>query len=131
VGITHTITQGWGGQAGTLSAAVPVTSANANEHNFTAALAPATTNQQRAVAWAQAKLLGLYVLSDQDVTLKVNNSGSPTDTIALKAGVPFVWVSTSGVPYPFVGTAGAVTTTYWSNAGANTATVEFRALIDQ
>ncbi|MBP3956326.1 hypothetical protein J8F10_13630 [Gemmata sp. G18] len=129
--ITHTIAQGWGGSAGSLSASVGVTSTNANEQNFSATLAAPTTNQQRDVQWAQAKLLAVYILSDQDVVLKVNSSSSPTDTITIKASYPFCWIKGCGLPYPFTGTAGTVTTTYWSNSGSAVANVEFRSLIDQ
>ena len=35
---------------------------------------------------------GLYILSDQDLTIKTNNSGAPDNTIVLVANEPLVWV---------------------------------------
>ena len=34
---------------------------------------------------------GLYILSDQDLTIKTNNSGAPDDTIELKANEVLEW----------------------------------------
>lgn len=39
----------------------------------------------------QANITSLYLLSTQDVTLKTNSSGAPTDTITLKANRAYWW----------------------------------------
>ena len=38
-----------------------------------------------------SQIVGVYILSDQDLLLETNNSGTPDDTLSLKAGVPYIW----------------------------------------
>jgi hypothetical protein len=47
-----------------------------------------------------ARLNDLVFLSDQNITLKTNSSGSPANTYVLVAGVPFYWTVSSGVANP-------------------------------
>lgn len=42
-----------------------------------------------AIDISQVKALALY--SSVDLTVKTNSSGSPTDTINLLAGIPYIW----------------------------------------
>ncbi len=122
--ISHTITETWGAGANQLAVTVTKTTTSGSEQNFSLSLGT-VTNQAVDLQWASAKLLALFITVDVDCTLKCNDSGSPTDTIALTAAVPFVWIKASGVPYPFAGaiTAGYITTTAATD-------VEIRALID-
>jgi hypothetical protein len=38
----------------------------------------------------------LFMQCDQDVLVETNNSGSPTDTYTLKAGIPYCWFKGNG-----------------------------------
>lgn len=82
-----------------------------NEQNSSPALG-IVSNQLVPLAFPQAKLKSIFIQADVDCTLKFNSSGSPTDTVNLKAGVPFSWQSDGYLVYPFVGTSGAITALY-------------------
>lgn len=123
--IEHNVSLTWG--AGGDLIGTEVTKTGSVETNLSLALG-VVTNQLIDLEWAQTKLLSIFITVNQDTTLKINSSGSPTDTITLKAGTPFCWVKDSGVPYPFVGTAGAVTAGYLTTTVATN--VEIRALLD-
>ncbi|AMV25528.1 hypothetical protein VT84_14110 [Gemmata sp. SH-PL17] len=123
--ISHTVSQTWG--AGSSQVAVQTTKTGSVEQNSSLTLGT-VTNQAVDLQWAQAKLLSVFVKTDLDATLKINSSGSPTDTITLAAGVPFVWLKGSGVPYPFTGTAGAVTSAFVTTTAATN--IEIRILLD-
>ncbi|AMV26119.1 hypothetical protein VT84_17100 [Gemmata sp. SH-PL17] len=123
--ISHTIQQVWG--AGSNQIATQSTKTGSVEQNSSLALG-VVTNQAVDLQWAQAKLLSIFIKTDQDCTLKMNSSGSPTDTIALTAAVPFVWVKGGGTPYPFTGTAGAITAAFLTTTVATN--VEIRVLLD-
>lgn len=58
--------------------------------------APAATVTEVDVDFAFADLKRVLVISDKDFSLKTNSSGSPADTIAIKAGKPFVWEADTG-----------------------------------
>lgn len=49
------------------------------------------TNQVVDFAVQVADVVVMYLVSSHDVTLKTNSSGSPDTTLALIAGVPYVW----------------------------------------
>lgn len=86
-----------------------------------------STNLAFAFAFVKTKLKSIYILSDQNLTLKTNSSGSPQETIALLADKPWVW--SAGDSYfanPF---AGDVTALYVTNAAA-AAVLKIRAIVD-
>jgi hypothetical protein len=82
-----------------------------------------TTNSPVAAAFLVADVVALYIVSDQNVTLKTNSTGSPANTIALKAGIPLVWVAAA--PYQ----ANPFTTDVTAFFITNTAAARFQALI--
>lgn len=51
----------------------------------------ASTNLLMALELDVSQIRGCYMLCDRDVTLKTNSSGSPANTINLKAGIPYIW----------------------------------------
>ncbi len=122
--ITHTFTFGHSGGSSSLSDSVAVTGELATEANI--ALAASTTNQQENIAFNHTNLRGVYIKSDVTVTLKTNSSGSPDNTLTITAGVPFVWYYQSGITNPFTA---AVTTTYFTNATSDAATIYMRTLV--
>jgi hypothetical protein len=106
--IQHTHVLNWSNGSVTLSSSVVLT--GQEEINVGIAIAPSSTNQQIAnFAFTLAKLQGVYILSDQNLTLKTNSTGSPQDTITITANEPFEWNNTSGIAAPF---AGSVTALY-------------------
>lgn len=124
--ITHTFILNWSSGGGNLLATLPASATG--EVNLSFTVAGAVTNQAEALAFVRANVVSLYMMSDQDVTLKTNSSGSPQDTIALKANTPVVWYANGGYAISAL-FAGNVTASYWSNAGATIANVNVRLLV--
>lgn len=87
--ISQTFTFGHGGGSVALTDTVGVTGSVAAEVNV--ALAASAADQLVAVGYLTANIKGYYIKSDQDCTIKVDSSGSPEETITVKAGVPVVW----------------------------------------
>ncbi|TXH99556.1 MAG: hypothetical protein E6Q76_19600 [Rhizobium sp.] len=122
--VTHNFTFGHSGGSVSLSDSVALTGELATEASI--ALAGSTTNQQENIAFNHTNLRGIYIKSDVTVTLKTNSSGSPDNTFTITAGVPFIWWYESGVTNPVTA---AVTTTYWTNATSDAATIYMRTLV--
>lgn len=138
----------WGLAASTVTIALTVTHKETNEstgiatavtafdvtgdsiQTFTPTVNAATSDVAVDVAFTISRLKSLLIISDQTVTLEVNSSSAPSDTITLTANRPWFWYSGSGITCPITGTAGAVTKFYFSNAGASAATVRVRACVD-
>jgi hypothetical protein len=59
-------------------------------------LPSASTNVLVAAAWTVANTQALFLVSSADCTIKTNSSGSPADTINLKAGIPLLWRASPG-----------------------------------
>lgn len=83
------------------------------------------TNVEYDAVVTIAQVQSLLMFSDQAVTLKTNSSGSPQDTINIKAGVPIAWNINSFHSIPF---AGNVTKLFFTNSGGSPAHVNFRVL---
>jgi len=66
-------------------------------------------------------LKALLWVSDQALTIKVNDSGAPEQTITLPANTPFGWVAGAGVTCPI---NQDVTDLYIANASGATATLQ-------
>lgn len=98
----------------TISAALAVNSAE--EVNISIPIpANSTAYQINFAIPVLARLNDLVFLSDQNLTIKTNSSGSPANTYALVAGIPFYWTVTSGVANPVTT---VVTTAFVVNANA-------------
>src|SRR3954469_4116469 len=87
--VSHTFTFGHSGGSIALTDAVTVTGSAAVEVNV--ALSASTTNQLVALGYLTANIKGVYIKSDVAVTIKVDSTGSPEQTISIAAGVPYVW----------------------------------------
>lgn len=79
---------------GVLSGSCPETgnSEVSVDQNFPAA----STNVAITLAFTVANVQYCFLLSDVDMTLKTNSSGSPANTINLKAGRPYRWCISDG-----------------------------------
>lgn len=86
-------------------------------------IADATTDGQIVVAVEFTGLTSFFLYSDQDMTVKTNSSTVPTDTIALKAGKPIVWL-TGMANTPI---SADVTSLFVTNASGSSATLKMLA----
>lgn len=122
--VVQTATFGWS-DGSSLNVGATCSIVGESDQRLTLQIAGTTTNQAWLVNLISGKLQYLIITTDQPLTLKTNNSGSPQDTIALAANIPFVWIVNSGIPFPFAGT---VTEFFLSNAGSTAANVFVRSL---
>lgn len=85
--------------------------------SFNEAVDDGQTDLQVAANFAFAKVKAVCLVCDQDMTLETNNSGTPTQTFTMKAGVPMWWTENMPVACPFTAN---VTNFFLTNAsGAN------------
>jgi hypothetical protein len=92
---------------------------------ITETIAPSTTNLAVVASIDETNLRGLWLHSDQALTLKTNSSGSPDDTIALAANQPVFWTGAGAKPI-----SANVSTIYVTNAGSAAATLTIEAITD-
>lgn len=74
-----------------------------------------------------SQIVGVYILSDQDLLLETNDSGTPDDTLNLKAGVPYIWTADKPDALAF-GTD--ITALFATNASAAAARLQIEILVD-
>lgn len=127
---THLFTRGWTNGGGTLSKQITVQSGG--EKNLDETIPGSTTDQLVDFDMDVSQMKGLFIVADQDCTIKTNSSGSPVNTITLLANVPFVWVAGDAA---LRDTGGAVITTditklYVTVGGATAALLQIRSLYD-
>jgi hypothetical protein len=67
-----------------------------NEVGIDVQLAASTTNQLQAASFAAANVQSIFLVSDQNVTIKTNNATTPGNTITLVAGMPLDWSKSAG-----------------------------------
>lgn len=121
----HTLVQSLTALSGQLSASKQYTAGAGTEFDET--IPASTTNAPVSLAIDISQVKSLIILSDQIVTIKTNSSGSPTDTIVTKAGVPYIWNTDS---YDNCKVTADVTTAFITNGTANAARVQIAALFD-
>lgn len=123
--LTHVITSTWTESGVSLTGSTISTSDN--ETNESVAYAASVTNLLKTVGIPTqgGRLKSIYILASTPLTIKTNSSGSPADTLALAAGVPFLWIAASGLTVPFTAD---ITALYLTNATANTGNLDVRAL---
>ncbi len=72
-----------------------------NENNVDEPIPDGSTDL--AVGWGNvdvSEMKGVFMVSDQDLTLKTNSSSTPDDTINLVAGKPYFWSAGLSMPNP-------------------------------
>jgi hypothetical protein len=121
--IQHQITRNFRRAGETVTSVV--TQSGTNEPNLDTSVATGSTNLAVAYAYTISGLLSVFLLSDQPVTIKVNSSGSPDQTIALLAGVAVEWQSGDLGACPLTHDS---TTWYVTNASGKTANIKSRLL---
>lgn len=100
-------------------------SASLSESLSDVAAASGTTQMNIAIKVANVKAFA--IISDVDVTLKTNSSGSPANTLALKAGVAYVWNTDS---YDTFKLTTDVTAMFFVNAGTADANIKVSTVVD-
>lgn len=123
---THTIGHTYKTDAGQVSS-TSWSYADDTEINVDSAVPASTTNKQVDVAVTVANIKSVCIYSDQALTVKTNSTGSPQETITLKAREAVIYSADTGTA-PF---AGNVTAMYLTNAGTATANFKFRVLLNQ
>lgn len=100
--------------------------------SMTPVITGSTSNVEVSLAFVIANVKGLSFLCDKDITIEINDSGSPTDTITLTAEKPWVWYLGSGIALSdlITGTAGAVTKIFVNNPTPGNATLKIRGCHD-
>lgn len=83
-------------------------------------IANPSTNQLVSVMIVASQIKSFFLWSDQDLTVKTNNSSTPQETFNLKANKPLVWLT--GMPNTPI--SGNVTALYVTNASGATATLK-------
>ncbi len=81
-----------------------------------------------SLATINASLIkSLFMCCDQDVEVRTNSSGSPDDTIMVKANCPVMWTPDSGLNCPITSN---VTSFFILNSSGHNATWQLRCLVD-
>lgn len=86
------------------------------------------TNLNLVFALDVSQVQSFVMVSDQNLTVKTNSSGSPANTINLLANVPYVW--TADAYHTFLLTTD-VTSLYVTNASGALARLQIQALSDE
>lgn len=128
--IVHTITRQYADQSTNKLTQTETITGN-SERNFDQSV-PIAANTQYFLPFTRSKMLSLAIKSDQDVTIYTNaaSSGSPTDTITVKAGVVREWsLASNGLAAcPFTAD---VTSLYVTNASPAAAALQIRSCLNQ
>ncbi len=127
--ISHTIIRSYRDQSGNLITGSS-TITDDTELNTSVVITAGATNHEVDWSATRANLQSLCLFTDQAITIKTNSSGSPTDTISMNANQEIAWGlavdSLSRCPF-----SADVTKLYITNAGANNANVQIRAIAHQ
>ena len=73
-----------------------ITEVGSNDIVIDDTVAASQTNLLRTVSFTKSLIQSVIMLASTDLVVKTNSSGSPTDTINLKAGIPLIWSTSSG-----------------------------------
>jgi hypothetical protein len=125
--VTHTQQANFSTAGTTPSLIKTVQRTATGEQNISKSIAGSTTNQLEAFVAPTAKTHSVYMVADQDCTVKTNSSSAPDKTISLKKNEPVVFWDVSGMTNPF----GAVdVASLYVTTGVNTTQLEIRAAVD-
>lgn len=85
---THKLTSRWSSGGSKVEVAKDYTATG--EDNADYPVASDAEDDEIAFTLTILQMVSFYMVADQDVTVKMNSSGAATETIALKANVPFI-----------------------------------------
>jgi hypothetical protein len=126
VAYTHNITSGWA-DAG-LSVSKTNSYVGDNAPRLDVPIPDSSTDL--LTPWSLERgngIVMIFILSDQDMTLKTNSSGAPDDTIVLKANVPYIWTTDS---YDAIQITADITALYMTNGSGEDASLRIESLVD-
>jgi len=128
--VSHVFTRSWKRSDGSpVNYEKTVTSDTDTDHSQ--AYADGTVDQLIDIAIDFSRTKGLFIGSDQDVTLETNNpggaSGTPDQTFNLKANCPIEWTEDDVATNPITVD---ITAIYITNDSGETANVEIHNLYD-
>lgn len=120
--VSHTLNLGWTNRSETVSSPVTISSEGENNRDVNVV---GGVQLEVAMVFPFASLRSLFILSDADCTIKTNSSGSPGNTLTLKAGLPLVWYYQCGLVNPI-----SVDVTKFLIDAAVAARVRIKCLVD-
>lgn len=122
---TDTISISYTGNGKAVS--TPIGSYTGSKDAGVATVIPAgSTNMEIDISFTGATIQSCVLSTDQDLTVKVNDSTSPTETFLIKKTAGIVWGSDYTATNPFGSTA--VTKLFVTNAGVTDAKFNARVL---
>ena len=121
---TDKITYSYTGNGAAVSAPVG-TYTGAKDAGIAQVILAGATATSITVSFPFATIQAVIMTTDQDITVKVNSSTTPTETFALKKSAPLIWASDFVHANPF---GHDVTVFFLANAGAVDAKFNFRVL---
>ena len=95
---------------------------------FDETVANSETDYQITFTLDYSACVAFYLCSSEDVTFETNDGAAPDDTIALKAGIPYIWYTDKYDTFKI--TADVTTNVFITNASGSTATVRCEAVVD-
>jgi hypothetical protein len=110
---------------GQISIAATVTKTADANNVIDDSIAGNTTNRQILFAIDVSELQAIVIFSDSNITVKTNSSSSPTDTISILAGIPYIWVKDE---YETCKITADVTALFVTNANASAASFKMITL---
>jgi hypothetical protein len=88
--------------SGGRSLAGSVIESGSSEINIDQTYAGGSSNVELDIAFTDAGLQSVFLISNQPLTIGTNSSATPSNTINLVAGAPLIWSRSSGYfPCPF------------------------------
>ena len=122
---THRLIRAW--QSGDNTAVSAIENVVADQEvNLDIPVPANSTNLHAVVGIDVSQLKSLYLLSDIDLTIETNDSGTPDDTLTLEAGIALLWSAASGLANPLT----ADVTDLYLTGGATAGTLQLRSLSD-
>ncbi len=122
---THTITRQWSGGGRSIKGSQTYT--GSAEQSIAEDVPDSTTDMLVVTSLDVSQIKAIFILSSADLTLETNDGATPTDTINLKAGVPYEWNTDS---YDTLKLTADVTALYLTNASGGQAKFELEVVYD-
>jgi len=124
---THTLTRSWANGGPNPVAKNQSFSGTGEANIISTTVADSVTDQLEVISIDVSAIQSIYINSTQNITLEINSSSAPTETIALTADNPYIWYLGSY----FTNTlATDITAMFLTNASGSTATFDVRCVYD-
>ena len=124
---THTLKRDWVGPSGRQITADKTYSGDA-QASVSQSIPDSETDFEVTFTLDVSAIQSIYIKSDQDLTLETNDGTTPTDTIDLKAGVPYIWHT--GSYFTNLLTADITANIFLTNASGSAAKLEIEVVTD-